>query len=172
VSHNISLEPHIRHLLERYQPKRILDVASGLGHWCFQRPLAEWVGIDLWLPYLIQQRREERFVDPVLGTAIRLPFLSRCFDLVLCIEILEHLPGKAGIRMLQEAKRCAKVAVIVTVPTDPLGRHAHDVVNQNPHERHVTQISADQLAEQGFRIHTVRTQDPKWDEFLIGVCEV
>lgn len=171
MSHNLSLEPPIRSLIDHYRPNRILDVACGRAEWFYQRPLAEWVGIDLWLSYLTQQL-EERNIERIQGVVTHLPFRERSFDLVLCIEVLEHLTPRDGARMLEEAKRVARSAVIVTAPTDPLGRHSQDVLNQNPHERHVMQISAERLAEQGFRIHTVRTQDPKWDEFLLGVYEV
>jgi ubiquinone/menaquinone biosynthesis C-methylase UbiE len=172
LSHNPGLEPPIRTLIDRYKPKRILDVACGRGEWFYQRPLAEWVGIDIWLPYLQALALEERNIEHVRGIVTHLPFQQRSFDLVLCIEILEHLTAQDGLRMFDEAKRVARKVVIVTTPTDPLGRHLQDVLNQNPHERHVTRISGERLVEQGFRIHTVRTQDPKWDEFLVGVCEI
>jgi agmatine/peptidylarginine deiminase len=73
--------------------------------------------------------------------------------------------------MLEEAKRVTRKAVIVTTPTDPLGRHNQDVLEENPHERHITQVPAAQLIEAGFQVHDVKTSDPKWDEFTIGVYE-
>jgi hypothetical protein len=92
--------------------------------------------------------------------------------LILCIEILEHLTREDGARMLEEAKRVARRAVIVTTPTDPLGRHSQDEINGNPHERHVTFTPSKRLVSLGFKVHKIRTADERWDEFLIGVCEV
>jgi ubiquinone/menaquinone biosynthesis C-methylase UbiE len=143
-------------------------MACGRGEWFYQYQCAEWVGIDIWLPYLHEQQRADR----IRGAVMRLPFRRRTFDLVLCIEVLEHLAPQDGACMLEEAKRVAREAVIVTAPTDPLGRHSQGILNQNPHERHVTQTSAQQLTEQGFRVRMISTNDPKWDEFLVGICEV
>jgi ubiquinone/menaquinone biosynthesis C-methylase UbiE len=171
VSHNIGLVPPIRRLVDRYKPKRILDVACGRGEWYPALPFGcEWVGVDIWLPYLCQQRLQGRSL--VRGTATHLPFHSHSVDLVLCVEVLEHLSRDDGLRMLEEAKRVAKRTVIVTTPTDPLGRHSQSEINGNPSERHITATSSRRLLSLGFNVHKIRTADAKWNEFLIGICEV
>jgi ubiquinone/menaquinone biosynthesis C-methylase UbiE len=171
VSHCGALEVPVRALIEEYAPKRILDVACGCGQWFSVLPFdCEWTGIDIWLPHLCQQRFQAR--NLVRGTATKLPFHERTFDVVLCIEVLEHLSRDDGPRMLEEAKRVAKRAVIVTTPTDPLGRHLQGEINGNPFERHVTATSSRGLVRLGFNVHKIRTADERWDEFLIGVCEV
>jgi predicted SAM-dependent methyltransferase len=173
LSHNPSLEPHINHLFGVYQPNRILDVACGRCEWSRLRPQADWTAIDLFLPYLRECiRNDVRGLERVRGTATVLPFRSRSFDLVLCAEILEHLPPLDGFRMLQEAKRVSKHAVIVTTPADPLGRHAQEVLNDNPLERHITATTQKELGECGFEVRIIKTNDSKWDEFLLGTWEL
>jgi ubiquinone/menaquinone biosynthesis C-methylase UbiE len=171
LSHFVGLESPVCALIAQYEPKRVLDVACGCGQWYPALPLdCEWVGVDLWLPYLFRQRFQAR--DLIRGSATHLPFHSRAFDLVLCIEVLEHLSRTDGAHMLNEAKRVAKRAVIVTTPTDPLVRHSQDEINGNPYERHVTFTSSKQLVKLGFNVDKIRTPEERWDEFLIGVCEV
>jgi ubiquinone/menaquinone biosynthesis C-methylase UbiE len=171
VSHYGGLEPPITALVEEYAPKRVLDVACGCGGWYPTLPFdCEWIGLDIWLPYLWEQRFQAR--NLIRGTATHLPVRPHRFDLVLCIEILEHLTRDDGARMLDEAKRVAKRAVIVTTPTDPLLRHGQEAINGNPYERHTTATSSSHLASLGFKVHKIRTSDEKWNEFLIGVCEV
>jgi ubiquinone/menaquinone biosynthesis C-methylase UbiE len=171
VSHSLGLEAPVSALIEDYAPQKVLDVGCGCGSWYPALPFdCEWVGIDMWLPYLCQQRFQSR--DLVRGSATKLPFHRRTFCIVLCIEILEHLSRDDGARMLKEAKRVAKRAVVVTTPTDPLGRHSQGQINRNPHERHITATSSRRLVSLGFNVHKIRTSDEKWDEFLIGVYEV
>jgi ubiquinone/menaquinone biosynthesis C-methylase UbiE len=171
VSHYGGLEPPVTALIGEYKPETVLDVACGCGSWYPTLPFdCEWVGLDIWLPYLCLQRFQAR--NLIRGTATHLPFRSHQFDLVLCIEILEHLTREDGARMLGEAKRVAKRAVIVTTPTDPLGRHSQGEINGNPHERHITPISSKRLVTLGFNVHKIRLSHTKWDESLIGVCEV
>lgn len=50
-----------------------------------------------------------------------LPFESASFDVVVCTEVLEHLP--APDRALAELRRVARTAVVVTVPFEPVFRH-------------------------------------------------
>ena len=173
LSHHPGLEPHINYLFAAYQPNRILDVACGRCEWSRLRPQSDWTAIDLFLPYLRGlMRNDVRGLERVQGTVSVLPFRSRSFDLVLCAEILEHLPPVDGFRMLQEAKRVSKHAVIVTTPTDPLGRHAQGVLNDNPLERHITTITQKDLEECGFDVRIIKTNDSKWDEFLLGTWEL
>jgi ubiquinone/menaquinone biosynthesis C-methylase UbiE len=170
LSHSQALDAPIRALVAAWQPRRILDIACGRGQWVPALPPVEWVGVDIWLPYLRAQRFQSR--NLIRATAVQLPFRSRSFDVVLCLEILEHLSRDDGARMLEEAKRVAKRAVIATTPTDPLVRHSQDVINGNPHERHVTFTSSKRLVSLGFNVHKIRTVIEQWDEFLIGVYEV
>ena len=49
-----------------------------------------------------------------------LPFETGAFDVVVCTEVLEHLP--APDRALAELRRVARTAVVVTVPFEPVFR--------------------------------------------------
>jgi ubiquinone/menaquinone biosynthesis C-methylase UbiE len=170
LSHFAGLEPPVQDAIAQYEPHNVLDVACGCGSWYPALPLdCEWVGVDVWLPYLCEQRFQAR--NLIHGTATHLPLRPCSFDIVLCAEVLEHLSRQDGFRMLEEGKRVARRAVIVTTPTDPLVRHSQDEINENPHERHVTFTSSKRLVGLGFKVHKIRTPDERWDEFLIGVYE-
>jgi ubiquinone/menaquinone biosynthesis C-methylase UbiE len=53
----------------------------------------------------------------VIGSVDALPFASRSFDVVTCMEVLEHLPEPAAA--LREMARVARRAVILSVPHEP-----------------------------------------------------
>ena len=52
----------------------------------------------------------------VQGDAAHLPFPHNSFDLVLCCELLEHIPDSIFARVLVEIAKTAKEYIIVTVP--------------------------------------------------------
>jgi ubiquinone/menaquinone biosynthesis C-methylase UbiE len=60
-------------------------------------------------------------VDPsarrVCGSALALPFPARSFDLVFCLEVLEHLDTPA--EALAELARVTRQTLIVSVPFEP-----------------------------------------------------
>jgi ubiquinone/menaquinone biosynthesis C-methylase UbiE len=54
--------------------------------------------------------------EKVVGSVDSLPFADRSFDLVLCSEVLEHLPFRVYPLALEEMRRVAAKYVLVTVP--------------------------------------------------------
>lgn len=52
----------------------------------------------------------------VKGNIANLPFRNKSFDLVTCLEVLEHIPEKFFQKALQELQRVSKKYIIVTVP--------------------------------------------------------
>jgi hypothetical protein len=52
-------------------------------------------------------------VAALLADGGALPFRSRSVDLVLCAKLLHHLPGAAGLQLLRELDRVARLAVVV-----------------------------------------------------------
>lgn len=86
--------------------KRILDVGSGKGR--FSRVLqdrgADVVGIDLSMAMLASSPGLAR----VRGSARRLPFLPEVFDLVVVVEVLQHLTEAAVDAAIHEFRRVLK----------------------------------------------------------------
>jgi SAM-dependent methyltransferase len=60
---------------------------------------------------------EARFVT---GSVVDLPFADRSFDVVVCFEVLEHLPGDLPRRALSELARVTRQSVVLSVPHEPL----------------------------------------------------
>ena len=88
--HQVVRYAPILELLRRLRPGgRVLEVGSGsegVGTW-WTRPF---VGVDLEFT-----QRIARPLRPVRADAVRLPFRSRVFDVVLCIAVLPWLQGPA-----------------------------------------------------------------------------
>lgn len=89
----------------------ILDVGCGDGR--IMRHLSSYnsVGVD----YAFTSVRNVKGRG-VQGSSANLPFGDQSFDLVMCCEVLEHLPRGIFERTLQEVKRVARRYVLVSVP--------------------------------------------------------
>jgi SAM-dependent methyltransferase len=64
-------------------------------------------------------RGEMKYVP---GSIIDLPFEDREFDIVLAIDVLEHLPDHLREQAVSELVRVASKAVLMTYPSTPGGR--------------------------------------------------
>lgn len=69
------------------------------------------VGVDLSREALLCVR-----VPRVIGRLPHLPFVDRCFDLVMCLEVIEHLGAKDYFASLWEIQRLAMNYVMIGVP--------------------------------------------------------
>ena len=102
--------------LHNYPGSTILEIGAGplgLGACLPYR----FVGVDVWYP--------EPPIDSQLAvraSGLCLPFRDSSFDVVLCIEVLEHLPLAIRRTMVEEMCRVARRAVLITHPYGRIAR--------------------------------------------------
>lgn len=108
------------------RPTRILEVGVGEGEVARRLgerwPGARVVGVDLPDPTLASAWASSP-VDGLFGDIAGLPFPDRCFDLVLAIEVLEHVPDPEAA--LAELARVATSHLVLSVPREPIWRVAN-----------------------------------------------
>ena len=118
-------EPVVR-LLESLDGGRLLDVGSG------SYGVARWLGAR-WEVTAVDVTFEDygaaagpvrRGVRPVLGSAAELPFRDRCFEAVVALDVVEHLPPTIRDRALSELVRVTGRRLIVACPTGAHARNA------------------------------------------------
>ena len=104
-------------------PARILEIGVGEGivtqHVIERFPDASVLGLDLPDDELAEDWAE-RDLSCVFGDATTLPFPNDSFDLVLAIEVFEHLPDPDGA--LHELARVCSGQLIASVPFEPIWR--------------------------------------------------
>lgn len=106
----------VRSIVDASDADVILDVGTGEGlFWqdTSRRPTV--IGVDIRHEALVEAGGTG--VLPIRGSAFCLPFADSSFDLVLAMEILEHLPQPENAA--KELRRIARERVIVTVPWEP-----------------------------------------------------
>jgi len=141
--------PVIRSYLAEYAVKatgRLLDVGCGTApHKSLFNGVAQYVGLDrpshVYDDYA--QSNERNAAINVVGSAYDLPFGSQYFDLILGLQIIEHLSDP--LSFLQEAQRvlCHGGTIILTFPLiNPVHEAPYDFFRFTEYGlRHLCEIS-------------------------------
>jgi ubiquinone/menaquinone biosynthesis C-methylase UbiE len=138
--------PVVRHLLKRFlrrvdeaaselRPASVLDVGCGEGivteRLAHNLAPAKVLGVDADEGHLKEEweARSAPNLAFATGSAYDLPFGDSSFDLVCCIEVLEHLERPRDA--LAEMSRVAGRALILSVPNEPSWRISHLLAGRN-----------------------------------------
>lgn len=147
--------------LSQLAPQRILEIGVGEGivtRRVIERfPQASVVGLDLPDEELATNWHDVE-LDGVFGDAGGLPFPDDTFDLVLAIEVFEHLPDPDAA--MAELARVGSGALITSVPFEPIwragnmarGRYLRDLGNTPGHINHWTHRGFTKLVAAHFEI--------------------
>jgi ubiquinone/menaquinone biosynthesis C-methylase UbiE len=99
--------------------EQVLEVGCGAGHVLGRFENVRRVGVDLSEGMLTRiRRRLGNTVELARGNAASVPFATGSFDIVLCTEVLEHVPDPAAV--VAELVRVTKPGgrVIVSIPNE------------------------------------------------------
>ena len=137
---------------------RVLDVPTGTGR--FVEPVrslgCEVVASDIAFPMLKRARQRcreasESVAPFVQADAENLPFASDCFDLVLMVRLLHHVPTPAGrVRLLRESARVSRGYVLVSFFHTVSWHQLRDSLKHRiwPFERSRFTMTTDQLRDE------------------------
>jgi len=156
-------------LLPAKAPERVLEVGLGEGE-VSERvrrryPDAAILGIDLPDRELATSWKEKGLIGAFADIA-RLPFPDDSFDLVLGIEVLEHVPDPDAA--LREVARVGRGAVLLSVPREPIWRMANlargkyfaDLGNTPGHVQHWSRRGFSSLVGRHLDVATVKSPFP------------
>lgn len=156
-------------LYEKAAPRTVLEVGCGEGllaqHLLSHGPRPErFDACDLSLDCLAPG------LDPMIqfheASIYNLPWKDKCFDLVVCCEVLEHLTDPE--RGMRELGRVCGRAAIVSTPREPLwrllnmvrGSYWTDLGNTPGHLQHFTRRGLERLVSRALTIEETLTPLP------------
>ena len=156
-------------MLPARTPARILEVGIGEGDVAARVterfPEASFVGIDL-PDVSLAERWSTIGLAGCFADIAALPFPDDTFDLVLAIEVLEHVPHPDAA--LRELTRVATRDVVLSVPHEPIwrvanmarGKYLGQLGNTPGHIQHWSRRRFVELAGRHFAVRSVRSPFP------------
>jgi hypothetical protein len=136
----------IRAIVDRFQPRKILDVGMGRGDYgVYLRRDWGWtqgflVGLEIWEPYIrgenavakeqLQHYNAVHVLDVRDASDL---VLEEKPDLVFAFDVLEHMPQEDAVRVLRMLQRASKYGVLVSLPIIPYPQGPY---LGNPYEAH------------------------------------
>lgn len=112
------------------------------------------LGVDIFPTYLTHIRT--RYPTVILGMEETGRFVDQSYDVVICLDVVEHLEKELAIRVLGECPRiCRKSALIFT----PKVLHDNEQpeggawgMGENEYQKHRCLITADELTANGYSV--------------------
>ena len=125
-----------------------LDIGCGRGAFESIRSLYS-VGCDIYRPGLLKAREKKYYDNLVNCDARDLPFKPKSFDVVICVEVIEHLDKTEGMELL---KRMEEIACRQIIITTPWGYYPLEERQDNPHLNHLSGWLPQEFQEMGYRV--------------------
>jgi len=133
------------------ESRSILDVGCGKGEpmkFINRHRKFHTMGVDIFEPYIEACKKQQIHDEYLLCNIQDLPFADKSFDIVLCMEVLEHLEKDDGEKLLMDMERIARRQVILTTPAGDYEQEAYD---DNLHQEHKYIWSPREMKERGYR---------------------
>ncbi len=173
----------VMQMISRTKHSRILSLGCGEGYDIknlFEKRRIEFeycCGLDLNINALRYSRKVVSAfqLDVVNGDVHHLPFKLDGFDLILCLEVMEHLKNPDGV--LERISHFFKGACLFSIPNEPLYRLTRmfllrkNIRNFGNHPEHINHWSAGgfrRLLEKYFEVEMVEKSFP----WTIALCRV
>ena len=108
------------HLIQKVNPRCILEVGCGTGFWlnAFGPKVDVAYGLDYSLGMLAQAQRRSFPLILLRGDAIHLPYQDNFFDLLYCVDAIHHF-GKPGLFISEAFRVLRPGGVLAVVGSDP-----------------------------------------------------
>jgi 2-polyprenyl-3-methyl-5-hydroxy-6-metoxy-1,4-benzoquinol methylase len=129
--------------------RSLLDLGCGPSSPVHRFRIPETVGVDIYAPYIKESRKKRLHTRYLLADLTEVSFPDRSFDVVLCSEVIEHLPKDKGEALIASATRWAGTKVILTTPN---GSVHQDEIGDNRSQRHVSAWTVADLKRMGFKV--------------------
>lgn len=105
------------------------------------------LGVEIYQPYLEECRRKKIHSDYIQADIRGIEFKDSSFDVVLMLDVLEHLTREEGRQLIGKCLIWARRKVIISTPNGYLWQDGYD---HNPFQEHKSGWSVEDLRNLGF----------------------
>lgn len=127
------------------------------------------LGVDIWPRYLNEIKNKYNTVKISMEETDR--FMDKSYDVVFCLDVLEHLEYPLALKIIDECKRIARRKVIIYTPSIHKDNSNAEKdawgLGECIHQKHISVISKDDFLSRGFRV-----KDPMKDDSHYAIYEV
>jgi SAM-dependent methyltransferase len=157
------------HLLGGLTPVTVVEVGAGEGRVTERLverfPDATVIGLDL-VDDDLAGDWAELGLPMFFGDATRLPFADDAIDLVVGLEVMEHIPNPASA--LREIARVCRDTVVLSVPREPIwragnlarSRYVRDLGNTPGHVNHWSARGFERFVDSTFQVQATKRPLP------------
>ncbi len=143
-------------LIKKNKVKTILELGCGKGDFADlvnKDHQFDITGVDIFEPYLkICKERGKYSKLMKKDLCKRLNIEDKSFDVVVCLQTIEHMDKKAGLELFTKMEKIAKKIVIVSTP---LGECLQKEYDNNLHQRHLSSWIPPDFFKKGYKVSGV-----------------
>jgi len=112
-------------------------------------------GIDLFKKSIQISRKAKNHDRYVVGDVRKLQtyFSKKSYDVVISLDVIEHLTKKEAKAMIAQMEKIAKKRVVILTPN---GFYPQDMLEGNPHQVHKSGWSIQDLQPMGYQLYGLR----------------
>ena len=130
----------------------ILDVGCGRGESTAilnHRNNFRILGLDGFMPYISECKKKGFYDNLILTDINKLPVKKKSFDIILCLQVIEHLPKEKGLELLMLMEELGKKQVIISTP---MGVHRQEKYDGNPLQEHQSFWLPNDFKKYGYKV--------------------
>jgi len=146
-------DPVVKYLQQEIKKgKTLLDIGCGK---CSQVKYLQSnysIGVDIFRNYVYESKRKKIHSQYIIGDIRELNFKPKSIDVVIAIEVIEHLEKHDGYTLLQKMENWAKEKIIISTPN---GVWVQDEYDNNPYQKHKSVWQVKDLEKLGFKVYGV-----------------
>ena len=146
----------------------ILDLGCGIMQ-ATDRLKNNILGVDIWDVYLNQIKNIFPTVKLSMEETDR--FMDKSYDVVICLDVLEHLEYNLALKIIDECKRIARKKVIIYTPSIHKDNSSAELdawgLGECSYQKHISVVSKEDFKSRGYKV-----KDPANDDSYLAIwCE-
>lgn len=132
----------------------VLDLGCGIMIGYDELKYKSILGVDIWAKYLDNIKHKKNTV--MLGMTDTHRFMDDSYDVVICLDVVEHLDYDLALKVLDECKRICRKKAIVFTPIEFKPNHQNEGgawnLGDNVFQNHLCVVSKNDMQLRGYNV--------------------